>query len=222
MRHALTHGSQWDTLTPTGVPGSEYTFTGTTPSCPASSASGSWTLEGNAPLPTIKNLVIPTKTLSGTGDAIGPIAVSTSNGQLISATNAPLPSNSPSSSSGISTGDKAAIGVVVPIFIIASALVALWLWLRKKNAREASDPGYRQVQGMQDVPEWGRTELGGGEIAQLHSHDARPEVDGRTRYQLSDEAAVTPELTATAAVEPHELSTGPSVRRNPKNRMSYE
>lgn len=145
-------------------------------------------------------------------------SVSTSNDQLVSATNTPLPS----SSSGISTGGKAAIGVVVPIFVVASALVAFWIWRRKKRGKETSNPAYSQVQGLQDQPEWARTELGGGEIAQLHSQDARPEVDGRTRYQLSDEVAVTPELTATANVEPQELSSGPSVRRNPRPRMNYD
>ena len=76
---------------------------------------------------------------------------------------------------------------------------------------------------MQESNRWSKPELAGGEISELDSQDARPEADGRIRYQLSEDAAVTPELTGKEiGVEPQELSTGPSVRRKAKLRTSGE
>lgn len=98
----LTVSSQWDTLTPTGVSLAAYTPTERPPKCPVST-SGGWTVNANAPLPTIKDLVIPSKTLSVT-------AVSTSNGQVVFATQSPA---AVQTSSRLSTGAKIGVGVVV-------------------------------------------------------------------------------------------------------------
>jgi 1,3-beta-glucanosyltransferase GAS1 len=46
--------AKWATITPTGVPSSQYaaTFKTTAPACPAVTPTG-WNVDGNAPLPTI-------------------------------------------------------------------------------------------------------------------------------------------------------------------------
>ena len=221
VKHSrLTSSSHWDTLTPTGMSASDYTPAETTPACPTYSASGFWTIRGNDPLPTIRDLVIPTRTLAtnSSGGSVAPAAaetsapaISTSNAKSIPPTTTPAPS-----SSGLSTGAKAAIGVVVPLVIIAIAAAAFLIWRRKRKAKQATDPHYDQVQGLHDDDGYARKELGGGEVSQLHGEEARNEADGRPRYQLSDGAAATPELNASNDVEPQELSSGPSIRRNPR------
>lgn len=199
----LTVSSQWDTLTPTGVFLATYTPTQRAPKCPVST-SGGWTVKANAPLPTIKDLVIPSKTVSVT-------AVSTSNGQVVFATQSPA---AVQPSSGLSTGAKVGVGVIVPIAVIGLAALAFILWRRRKAKKAAtSTADYNPVQPMQEAD--------GNPRAQLDGEDARLESDSRTRYQLSDEAGVVPELRGDAQIERQELSSGPSVRRNLR-RSSYE
>lgn len=201
-RKQLTASSQWDTLTPTGVSRASYTPTQVAPQCPTFTSSG-WTVKPNAPLPTIKNLVIPTKTGSSTGSLV---TVSTNNG--------PVGLAAQQTSSELSTGAKVAVGVVIPIAVFGLAALAFILW-RKRKAKQAatSTIEYSHVQPMQEAK--------GNLRAQLDGEDARLEPDSRTRYQLSDEAGVVPELRGEALLERQELSSGPSVRRNPR-RSSYE
>ena len=176
--------------------------------CPVSS-SGGWTVKANAPLPTIKDLVIPTKTVSSARGSLA--AVSTSNGQAVFATQSPA---AVPASSGLSTSAKAAVGVVIPIAVIGLAVLAFMLWRRRKAKKAAtSTMDYSQAQPMQEAD--------GNPRAQLDGEDARLEPDSRTRYQLSDEAGVVPELRGDAQIERHELSSGPSVRRNLRS-SSYE
>jgi hypothetical protein len=204
----LTASSQWDTLTPTGVSLATYSPTEVPPKCPVSS-SGGWTVKANAPLPTIKDLVIPTKTVSSASGSLA--AVSTSDGQVVFATQSPA---AVPASSGLSTGAKVAVGVVIPIAVIGLAVLAFMLWRRRKAKKAAtSTMEYSQVQPMQEAD--------GNPRAQLDGEDARLEPDSRTRYQLSDEAGVVPELRGDAQIERQELSSGPSVRRNLRS-SSYE
>lgn len=58
-------------------------------------------------------------------------------------------------------------------------------------------------------------EADGNPRARLDGEDARLAPDSRTRYQLSDEAGVVPELRGDPQIERQELSSGPSVRRSP-------
>ncbi len=111
--------------------------------------------------------------------------------------------------SGLTPGAKVAIGVIVPIAVIGLAALAFMLWRsRKAKKATASTIEYSQVQSMQEADGTAR--------AQLHGEDARLEPDSQTRYQLSDEAGVVPELRGDAQIERQELSSGPSVRRNPR------
>ena len=81
---------------------------------------------------------------------------------------------------------------------------------RKRKAKALTDPGNTLDRPAQDDDQYPRKELAGGEVSPLDSNDAKKEIDGRIRYQLSDEAAIKPEL---ADAEPLELSTGPRVKR---------
>ena len=143
--------------------------------------------------------------------------MSTSDGQVPVATST---SSNPEAvtGSGLSTGAKAAIGVVIPVAVIALAASGFFLWRRKKTEKaEATTTEYSHVPQMQEH----REEAGDISRAQLHGGDARMEPDSSMRYQLSDEARVLPELRNDADVEPQELSTAPSVRRHPR-RLSEE
>ena len=170
-----------------------------------------------SPLPTIKNLVIPTKTIAAASGAPEPESKggSTTSNQVPTATSTPEASDK---TSGLSTGAKVAIGVCVPIAVIALAVLAFLLWRRKKEAASAAaTTEYSHMPQMQDH----NIGADGFPPAQLHGDDARVEPDSNMRYQLSDEAQIVPELRSDADVTPQELSSGPSVRRNAR-RLSYE
>lgn len=196
-------GSRWATLTPSGVNSFTYTPSETTPACPSSTANGSWTIDGEASLPTIKNLVYQIRSRPGKSSA-------TSTQSL-----RPTTSSRSSSSPALSTGEGAAIGVVVPLAVIVCFVITAWVLHRKRKAKALIDSRNTPVSPAQDDDQDSRKELGGREISQLHSENARKEADGRTRYQLSDDAAMKPEL---ADAELQELSTGPSVKRRPNQR----
>lgn len=169
-------------------------------------------------MPTIKNLVIPTKILSNSNNNSAAAetsfpAVSTSNGKPVVATANP----GSSSSSSLSMGAKAAIGAVVPLVAIGIAAATFWIWRRKRQLKGAHNPGYSQAQPRKEEDHWGRRELGGGEMSQLHAEEARNEADGRPRYQLSDGVAAISELNAGNDIEPQELPSSFSVRRNARD-----
>lgn len=221
-RNGLTDQRHWDTLNPTGVSSSTYTATKKTVTCPSSTSSGTWTIDGNIPLPTIEDLVIRTRSLpksrpsTPTTTNRNPVQ-STGNSIVSSATSRPIESTSAlphSNALGLPTSSKAAIGVVVPLIAIASAGLLVLIWWRKQRAMRVAKQQQAQLQTTQGDDPWARKELGGGEISQLHSDNLRNEVDGRTRYRLPDEAVTRSEL---AGCEPPELPSSPSIPHSKKN-----
>ncbi|KAL9604407.1 MAG: hypothetical protein Q9219_000595 [cf. Caloplaca sp. 3 TL-2023] len=207
--------SQWNTLTPTGTPSTLYTPVYTSVACPSSTVS-SWSVAPTALLPTIANLVITTKpaaTLSG---------VQASSGQ-------PLPTLFTSSSgnsrgSALSTGARVAIGVVVPVVALASAIIFFLLWRRRrktktKSAPDEKGPQYSEVTQSQNSPMQGvgefykppESEVDGNPVSQLHGDGVTPELGSQMVHHIGDPERELAELDAYSP--PLELGLRPSVRR---------
>ncbi|KAL8715033.1 MAG: hypothetical protein Q9220_000990 [cf. Caloplaca sp. 1 TL-2023] len=218
--------SQWDTLTPTGTPSSDYKPTYTGVSCPQSS--DSWSVAATATLPTIANLVITTKAAASSS-----IAQASASTPVIAAA-AASPSVTPSStntSSGLSTAAKIAIGVVIPVVLLTLSLALFLLWRRRKSksrAKEGADYGEvtQNNNGGGNITEFykaGGSEADGNAVAQLHADDARQELGGRTIHQMGERDPEPVELEArsqsqmTRPLEPTGL--GPS---SPLRRFSFE
>ncbi|KAL9017437.1 MAG: hypothetical protein Q9185_005255 [Variospora sp. 1 TL-2023] len=196
--------SHWNTLTPTGTPSSDYTPTSTEVSCPTSI--GAWSVRQAATLPTIDNLVITTKPAASSPTAI--------------------PNTSSSSGiSSLSTGTKAAIGIAVPLGVVALVVVAFFLWRRRRRRRRRNKeaaaaaaahkgPEYSQVSQNGVVTEFFKPEVEGNPVAQLHADDVRHELASQAVYQMGDQEREPAELEATnIPPSPQELSNGPGVRR---------
>ncbi|KIX02679.1 uncharacterized protein Z518_08621 [Rhinocladiella mackenziei CBS 650.93] len=126
--------SQWALATPEGVASSDYTWSGTTPACPASTAS--WTVDPSEPLPTIAGLNLATVEpasssgpSNGSSSALAPSASSSGAGGNTTAHSG--------SSSGLSQGATIGIGVGVGVGGLVIALIALFLLYRwRKNKRQ--------------------------------------------------------------------------------------
>ncbi|KAL8835543.1 MAG: hypothetical protein Q9170_003276 [Blastenia crenularia] len=212
-------GAIMDTLTPTGTPSSLYTPAYTSVACPSTTIS-SWSVIPTAPLPTIENLVITTKPAaslgkdsSGTQKAAGP-----------SSPTAVAVTKSKFGSSGLSTGAKAAIGVIVPVVVLGFAIMSFLLWRRRRSAttKPAPDekgPEYSEVIQEQNSPREGvgefykprESEIGGNPVSQLHGEGVMPELGSEMGFNMGDVGRELVELDAYSP--PLELSNGPSVRR---------
>ena len=200
----LTLQSNWDTLTPTGVSLAQYNPTQTSLACP-SSKSGGWTINGGAPLPTIKDLVIPSKTATS-GSPADITTSSESPSQVSEAT------ENSKGSSNFKTRNIL-IGTLIPVGIIIGLITAFVSYRHRK--RRASTAVLKENVEKSESMEPSKPELHSDSraVAQLHTDDARRELDGLQRYQLYDEPGGPVELNGSS--EPQELSTSASVRRNP-------
>ncbi|KAL8953935.1 MAG: hypothetical protein Q9222_000222 [Ikaeria aurantiellina] len=206
--------SQWDTLTPTGTPLSNYKPTYTEVSCPKST--DVWSVAATATLPTIAKLVITTKAAASSS-----IAQASASTPVVAAPVA-SPSVTPSStsnSSGLSTGVKVAIGVVIPLVILTLSIASflLWRWRRRRSITKDVDQGagYSEVtQNGGRITEFyksGGSEADGTAVSQLHADDARQELGSQMIHQLGDPDPEPVELEAQS--RPLETSLGSSLRR---------
>ncbi|KAI4114618.1 MAG: hypothetical protein LQ338_007979 [Usnochroma carphineum] len=115
-----------------------------------------------------------------------------------------------------------AIGVVIPIVVLALAFTSFLIWRRRRKAKRAAaaDTGteYSEVTqngqgGVNEFykPHGSSEEVDGNPIAQLHADDSRQELGSQAVYQMEDQGREPAELDAWG--RPLELSNGPSVRR---------
>ena len=196
--------SNWDTLTPTGVSLAQYNPTQTSLACPTSS-SGGWTINGGAPLPTIKNLVISSKT-------------ATSESPAAATTSSDSPSQVSETSDNRNGGSNSKtrnilLGTLIPVGIIIGLIAGFFVYSRRKKRASATTSKSNVETPESTEPSKPELHSDSRAVAQLHTDDARRELDGLQRHQLYDESGGAAELNGSS--EPQELSTSASVRRNP-------
>ena len=200
---SLTLQSNWDTLTPTGVSFAQYNPTQTSLACPTSS-SGGWTINGRAPLPTIKNLVIPSKTATSESPAA---ATTSERPSQVSET-----AENPKGGSNSKTRNIL-LGTLIPVGIIICLIAGVFVYSRRKKRASATTSKSNVETPKSTEPSKPELHSDSRAVAQLHTDDPRRELDGLQRHQLYDEPRGPAELNGWS--EPQELSTSASVRRNP-------
>ena len=120
--------SQWATLMPSGMLLSEYTPTILAPGCPTSLPGK--TFNTNAPLPTLGVKALPSSLLS---------QLSTRTSSPTLSESSPTPTTSPGSTTGgLTTGDKIAVGLVIPTVVIGIVAGFIWYQRKKIQAKEKS------------------------------------------------------------------------------------
>ncbi|KAI4174105.1 MAG: hypothetical protein LQ343_002551 [Gyalolechia ehrenbergii] len=170
--------SQWAAITTTGTPSSDYTPVYTSVACPPLTTS-SWNVTPTAALPFIENLVIT---------AMATASASPGRDSPATPVAGPSPAQEDSNgSSGLSTGATIAIGVVIPVVVLALAVAAFFLWWRRRKAKTAvapneKGPEYSEVM-TQDSPSPGPavgesynkhgSEIQGTPVAQLHADESK-------------------------------------------------
>ncbi|MCJ1226403.1 hypothetical protein MMC12_003055 [Toensbergia leucococca] len=200
--------SQWDTARPTGIAKSDYTPSFSSAACPSTS-SGVWTVDAAVSLPTISGLVISTKTSTSSTSTSSSSGASVTSQAELSTTPTSASSEPLNTSAGLSTGAKIAIGVTIPIVLIA-AIAAMIIYLRLRRKKKLSATTDQQYSEVKDQ------ELMGTPVAQLDAEPAKGELGGVPVSQL--DAGPIQVLQEPAELDgfsgPQELSAGPSVRRS--------